>query len=388
MFSKLLAKPLYAIGLMSGTSLDGVDVAIIEITNQRGKDEYLLKYFNTYSYSKELKQKILENSSPKTSNVQSICSLNVEIGSVYVKSIKKALKEAKMVIDEIAFISSHGQTIWHNPKEMDHHASSTLQIGDANLIAYAFNKTVVYDFRPMDMAAGGEGAPLIPFIDNLLFKEKYDGAVLTNIGGIANLTYLGKKIIAMDTGPGNMLIDGAMRLLYQLPFDQDGMIASQGNVIKLLLDELMSDEYFLKPAPKSTGREKYNDLFLKEVIKKAKAFNAANSDIITTLTHLTVYSIIEACHNFLPPIKLMIIAGGGSQNKYMISLFKKIAPFEIKISDEIGLSSAAKEAMGFAILGYYRLKGLPANLPSATGANESVCLGSIILPPKGVDFND
>lgn len=384
MFSNILKQiPLYAIGLMSGTSLDGVDVAIVEIKQKENIDEFHLYSFYSHPYPLDLKNSILKNSKPSTSDVQNICRLNVEIAYFYVESINLALEKANLTSEDIAFISSHGQTIWHNPSNMDKHASSTLQIGDANVLAYAFNKTVIYDFRPMDMAAGGNGAPLIPFIDELLFKGKFNEVVLTNIGGITNITYLSDDtIMAMDTGPGNMLIDGAMHKLFNQAIDEEGKIASSGKLIPSILNELMNDTYFSQVPPKSTGREKFNDEYLKLVIKKSKIIGANNEDIITTLTHFTVHSLIDQCQKFLPPFNLMIVAGGGSKNTYMMNLLKRLANFDVKMSDEVGLNSDAKEAIGFAILGYMRLKGIPSNLPKATGAREKVCLGSIILPPK------
>ena len=370
-----------AIGLMSGTSLDGVDVAIGEYDH----GQYRLRFFLTYPYSEDLKVKILKNSSPDTSDVQAICGLNVEIGYIYVEAIKEALKQAKIPLEKIAFISSHGQTVWHNPCQRDGHASSTLQIGDANILSYAFNKPVIYDFRLMDMAAGGSGAPLIPIVDSMLFNSEKENILVTNIGGIANTTFLGKdgSVLAFDTGPGNMLIDGAMRLLFKKPFDDKGRIALDGKVLEELLAKLLSDDYFLLSPPKSTGREVYNEKYLYEAINFGLSISGAQSqDIITTLTEFTAQTIIDQQKRFFPPASKMIVSGGGIKNNYLMKRLQELFSGSVLTSEKLGINSDAKEALGFMILGHLRLLTRPGNVPSVTGAKESVCLGSIVLPPN------
>ena len=370
-----------AIGLMSGTSLDGVDVAIGEYDY----GQYRLRFFLTYPYPEDLKHRILQNSSPATSDVQSICGLNVEIAYIYVDAIKEALKQAEIPLEKIAFISSHGQTIWHNPNQKDGHASSTMQIGDANVLSYEFNKPVIYDFRLMDMASGGSGAPLIPIVDRMLFNSEKENILATNIGGIANTTFLGKDgtVLAFDTGPGNMLIDGAMRLLFHKPYDYEGKIASEGKVLNRLLEKLLSDDYFLLPPPKSTGREVYNEKYLQEAIDFGLALEGAKKrDIIATLTEFTAQTIIDQQKRFFPPTSKMLVSGGGSKNKHLMNRLRELFSRSVLTSEELGINSDAKEALGFMILGHLRLLNRPGNVPSATGAKESVCLGSIVLPPK------
>ena len=201
-----------AIGIMSGTSLDGIDVAIIDINEK----DFKTIGFITVPYQEEIKIKILECSDLEKSNVQKICSLNVEVSYLYVDAIKEALTKYEVDIQDVSFIAMHGQTIWHNPNQMDGYYSSTLQIGDPSVVAYAFNKDVVSNFRTMDMAAGGSGAPLMPYAHYLMFKHEHKKIAIQNIGGIGNITCIDEEnITAFDTGPGNMLIDGAMKILYQ-----------------------------------------------------------------------------------------------------------------------------------------------------------------------------
>lgn len=369
-----------AIGLMSGTSLDGVDVALVDLS-----EGYQLKAFITYPYSDDFKARLRRNLFNDTSTVQELCSLNFELGYIFVEGIKQLLRDTRVDLKEISFIASHGQTFWHNPNQMDGFCSSTLQLGEPSVIAYAFNKTVVSNFRVMDMVAKGSGAPLIPFSEYIIFKSEDQNIALQNIGGIGNVTYLKKKakleeIIAFDTGPGNMLIDGAMKFLFKAEYDHNGETAQKGQIIEPLLEELLSDEYFKQSPPKTTGREKYNDVFINKVIEKASGYS--NYDIIATLTAFTASSIVKGCLDFLPPIDLMIVGGGGGYNMQLMKLIKEYAPFRVITQEEYGYRSDAKEAIGFVVLGDMTLKHLPSNVPSATGAECPVILGNITPPPK------
>ena len=285
-------------------------------------------------------------------------------------------------MNEIAFIAMHGQTIWHNPDNMDGYASSTLQIGEPSVLAYKYNKTVISNFRVMDMAAGGSGAPLIPFVDYLLYKNDKKNIALQNIGGIGNVCYLKKNctiddVIAFDTGPGNMLIDGAMKLLYDLPYDEGGKIAMSGKICNEVLNEMLNDQYFEMPYPKSTGREKYNDNYLKKVISDIKKYTNKKEDIITTITAFTAYSITKEYETFLGPIDELIVSGGGSHNKYIIKLLEENLKIRVKVENR----TDAFEAFGFAILGHMTMLHKPSNVRSVTGAKKNVVLGTITFPP-------
>lgn len=382
-------KVLYGIGLMSGTSLDGVDVALVKIINKK-EPIFELIGFESVPYPVSLKERILKNSKNATSCVQEICSLNVEISKEYVKAINVLLDNIKFDSSKIDFISSHGQTIWHNPNEMGGYASSTFQIGDASTISKAFNKLVIYDFRTLDMAYGGSGAPLIPISEYMLYRTNYD-RVLLNIGGISNITYMKKNasikdVFAFDTGPGNMLIDMACMKLFNLPFDENGLIGSKGMVSEELLSVLMDDDYFKKLPPKSTGREKYSEAYLDNVLKKSKSLNLSDEDIISTLTAFTSKTIINQVETFVPSFNNgeLIVSGGGANNPYIISLLNKYKtkPYEIKTGFSLGFNSDAKEAVGFVVLGYLRIMNKPSNVITVTGANKEVSLGSIVLPQE------
>ena len=390
MLSKLRKKRiLYGVGLMSGTSLDGIDVALVKIINKK-QPIFEMVEFLSIPYTKELKEKILRNSKNETSCVQEICSLNVEISKEYVKAINMLIDKINFNIDKIDFIASHGQTIWHNPNNMSGYASSTLQIGDASTLASAFNKLVIYDFRTLDMAYGGSGAPLIPISEYYIYRTNYD-RVLLNIGGISNITYMKKNasihdIYAFDTGPGNMLIDMACMKLFNRSYDKDGLIASKGKISEELLTHLMEDDYFKMLPPKSTGREKYSESFIEDVFRKAKTFGLSNEDIVSTLSAFTAKSIINQVETFVSSFSNgeLIVSGGGANNPYLLSLLKeyKTKLYNIKTGFELGFNSDAKEAVGFVVLGYLRIMNKPSNVITVTGAKKEISLGSVVLPQE------
>ena len=370
-----------AIGIMSGTSLDGIDVCIVDI-KKNDKYEYTIKAFASFPYKEEIVNKIKEVSKLETSNVQKICSLNVEISYEYVEAIKKCLSLYKIEIKDIEFIAMHGQTIWHNPDNMGGYVSSTLQIGDPSVLAYEFNKKVISNFRMMDMAAGGCGAPLIPFVDYLLYSNNEKSIAMQNIGGIGNVCYMKKgssinEIVAFDTGPGNMMIDEATLILFDKPFDESGNIAKCGTINKEVLEELLNDEYIKRPYPKSTGREKYNTEFVNNVINKVLSSGGKKEDVISTLTAFTAYSIIYAYDNFLGDIDQVIVSGGGSHNEYMMNILKDKYHEKVIVENR----TDAFEAFGFAILGHMTLLNKPSNVPVVTNASRQVVLGNITNPP-------
>ena len=370
-----------AIGIMSGTSLDGIDVCVVDI-KKNIKYEYSIKAFISTPYSEEIVKKIKEVSNLETSNVQKICSLNVELSYEYVKAINECLSLYNIKKDDIEFIAMHGQTIWHNPDNMDGFSSSTLQIGDPSIVAYAFNKKVISNFRMMDMAAGGCGAPLIPFVDYLLYSSSEKSIAMQNIGGIGNVCYMKKnssidEIVAFDTGPGNMMIDEAMKILFNKSYDENGNVAKEGNIDREVLNKLLSDEYLKRPYPKSTGREKYNTEFVNNIINEIINNGGKKEDVISTITAFTAYSIIDAYDNFLEDIDEVIVSGGGSHNDYLMDILKN------KYKDKVIVENRtdAFEAFGFAILGHMTLLNEPSNVPVVTNAKRRVVLGNITNPP-------
>ena len=379
---KIDDKKILSIGIMSGTSLDGVDVALVEHFN----NQHTLLKFKSYPYPQELKERILKASRIETSNIRLICSVHKELGIAYKDAVLQFLIDTNTNIDDIYFISNHGQTVWHNPIEEDGYQSSTLQLGDASVLAYHFNKIVVYDFRSLDISAGGIGAPLVPIVNYLLFKEKAP-VIFLNIGGISNITYIPaskdiKDVVAFDTGPGNMLIDGLMNELYNLPYDEGGKTAFSGMVSLELLNHLLDDDYYQLDYPKSTGREKYSKEFIDKILSYSKKLNLNNEDIISTVTYLTGYVTKIQIKKYFKDFKgTLLVSGGGAFNKFILESLKDDS-YTVKTCEEENINSEGLEAYSFSILGYLRLTNQPSNLIKVTGAKDPVSLGSIILPPR------
>lgn len=365
------------IGLMSGTSLDGCDVALVEENNEKFK---LLDYV-LYPYDEGLKRKIKKNLSDETAKLSEICSLNFELPYIFKKAIDVLLEKNNLSYQDIDLIASHGQTIWHNPQGENGNIPSTFQIGSGQVLSTITGVPVAFNFRISDVVCGGEGAPLVPMFEYLCFRSD-ENIILQNIGGMGNLTYIPKNaklsdVIAFDTGPGNVMIDHFMKKLFNLDYDEDGKKACEGKVIKSIYDELIKDEYYYLMPPKSTGREKYSYENLELISKKLLFDNYSKEDIITTITEVTVYSIVYHYNKFFPNVDKIIVSGGGVHNKYIMKRLKKEFPNKVYDLEEIGLNSDAKEAMAFAVLGYLTIKRKVGNVPSATGSKKSVVLGEI-----------
>ena len=376
-----------AVGLMSGTSLDGVDVVLCDITGKDEDTQVQQLNFKTYEIPEYLRDKIRKCCSRELVPVELICSLNFELGQLFAETVKKLCEESSVNLEDIAFIASHGQTIFHIPKAFSDYVPSTLQIGEAAIIANECRTTVISNFRVMDMAVGGEGAPLVPYSEYLLYADKNQAVALQNIGGIGNVTFLPKKgdftkVIAFDTGPGNMMIDAAVQRLYGKKFDKNGEYASKGKLIPQLAEELKKHPYFALDIPKTTGREMFGEHYTYALLDNYKDYN--KDDIIFTLTWFTAYSIAYHYKKYFihhHNLDKCIIAGGGAYNDCLINLIKRELPeIEILIQEELGYSSEAKEAIAFVILGNQTYHMRPSNVPSATGARKSVILGQITYP--------
>ena len=372
-----------AIGLMSGTSVDGVDAALVEIDKKNNK--YNLVDFYTLNYSQEFKGKVKRNLSDDTAKLSEICGLNFELSTWFIKAIDELLKRNNLKYSDIEFVSSHGQTIWHNPHGENGNSPSTLQIGAGSVISARTGITTVSNFRVADVAIGGEGAPLVPGFEYLYFKSDKEDICLQNIGGIGNVTFLKKNcniddVIAFDTGPGNCIIDYFMKKYYGMDYDLDGKVASSGMVIKNILERLISFSDFLKKnPPKSTGRELYSFTNLEKLACELEFDKYDKADIITTVTEFTIYSIVYNYHHFCPSYDKVIVSGGGSHNGYIMRRLKEDLG-NVYTLDELENSkifSDAKEAFAFAILGYLTLNHLPGNVPSATGAKKATILGDV-----------
>lgn len=376
------------IGLMSGTSLDGVDACLVNINeNNNGieeKVEYKLIDYILYPYDDEFKDKLRKNLSDDTAKLSEICSLDFGLCYKFKEAIDKLLEKNNLKYCDIDYIASHGQTIWHNPHGENGLVPSTLQIGNGQVISSLTNIPVVYDFRVSDVVVGGEGAPLVPMFEYIYFKDNEKNVVLQNIGGMGNLTYIPKKasideILAFDTGPGNVMIDYFVKKYFNKDYDENGDIAMKGSVILPILNDLVDDGFIKKNPPKSTGREKYSFVNLENIAERLEFNKYDKYDIITTITEITVYSMVYNYRSFLKDIDKIIISGGGVHNNYIMNRMREEFPDIVFTLDECGMNSDAKEAFAFAVLGYLSIKGLQGNVIKSTGAKEKMVLGSITL---------
>jgi anhydro-N-acetylmuramic acid kinase len=360
-------------GIMSGTSLDGIDVAIVDI---RGRRVSTLAFRST-PYPKAVREALLSISN-STTHTAEISRLNFLLGELYADALLATCKQARIPLDSIDLIGMHGQTIFHEGapiKYLGRHIASTLQIGEAAVVAERTGLHVISNFRERDIAAGGQGAPLVPFVDQLLLGHRKNSVAL-NIGGIANITILTSGLaapaaIGYDTGPGNMIVDAlvARHTNGRQRFDRNGAIAGHASISGKLLKRLLRDPYFALPPPKSCGREQYG----REFIDKLIASKIPLPDLIATATELTARSIALA----IPRLTREVIAsGGGVHNRRLMSSLARLLPaVKISTTADYGIDPDAKEAIAFAILAYRHAHGRPGNLPSATGARRAVILG-------------
>ncbi|MHC4534900.1 MAG: anhydro-N-acetylmuramic acid kinase [Planctomycetota bacterium] len=373
-------------GLMSGTSLDGVDVGVVDITKQKVN----LLVFDVYPYPDALRSEILSLCNIESARLDNVCHYNFVLGEIFADAIIKLCSQSDISLNSIDLIGSHGQTIYHNPRGKRYSKKtirSTLQIGEPSVIAHRTGITTVADFRPRDMAAGGEGAPLAPYADYILFGRNRSSRAVQNIGGIANVTFLPRgckkdEIIAFDTGPGNMVIDGLVRLTSdgRRRFDSNGKMADRGTVNKKLLNEMLRHSFLKQPPPKSTGREEFGTSFAKKIYKQAAEKGITDSDLVATVTAFTAKSIAQAYRKFLPALpEEVILCGGGSRNNTLVEMLRRELPDTKMLStDDFGISVDAKEAVSFAVLAWATIKGLTNNVPGVTGAERPVIMGKII----------
>jgi anhydro-N-acetylmuramic acid kinase len=366
-------------GLMSGTSADGVDVAIIDFDGKKVRQIA----FGQFSYSPSFRKKIFNLFRPDSGRVDEICRMNFEIGELFADSLIKLSKKAGIKLDTIDLIGSHGQTIYHIPQQ----PRSTLQIGEPSVIAERTGIATVADFRPRDITAGGQGAPLVPYADFILFQDKRKTRALQNIGGIANVTFLpaggtAGDILAFDTGPGNMIMDRVTYLVTKggKTYDNAGKLAAKGKINSELLNQLMTHPYLGRRPPKTTGREDFGLQFSDALYANGRRKRIDPLDILATVTAFTAKTIAQAYIRFLPrKVDEMILCGGGSWNKTLLNMLQAELPgTQLRLMNEFGLNPDAKEAVSFAILAYATIHGMPNNVPSATGAKRPVVLGKIV----------
>ncbi|MFN0157300.1 MAG: anhydro-N-acetylmuramic acid kinase [Bacteroidota bacterium] len=379
------------IGLMSGTSLDGIDAVLLRVKGSGAATSFKQLAYIERPYPRGLKEVILRNSRPDTSSVDDIARLNMLLAELYADAVKRVARKARIPLSRIDLIGSHGQTIRHLPKPVKmfgKNIRATLQIGDPSVLATLTGITTVGNFRVADVAVGGQGAPLVPYFDWLTFRSRTKNRILLNIGGIANMTLLPKDcmpddVIAFDTGPGNMMLDALMQHFYRLPFDKNGKIASKGMIILELLRWMKSHSYLKRKPPKSTGREEFGKEFVGRLLKRAWQYD--KGDVVATVAQFTAFAVHDSYVRFGRKMKVdeLIVSGGGARNVYlMLALQEYFKGTVVKSADQFGVSSDAKEAICFAILANETLAGNPANLPSVTGAQRKVVLGVVAHPRK------
>ncbi|MGC1186581.1 MAG: anhydro-N-acetylmuramic acid kinase [Candidatus Acidiferrales bacterium] len=389
-------------GMMSGTSADGIDVALVRISarDPNGAGSAKIENFATIPYPAVLRRFILRIAEGERVTAGEISSLNFRIGEEFARAAGGSLRRWRVNPADVSAIGSHGQTIFHQGIARGAGAAppSTLQIGEPAVIAARTGITTVADFRPADIAAGGQGAPLVPIVDYWLYSNARVGRVALNIGGIANLTVLPagcglRDVVAFDTGPGNMVIDALVRRAThgRQKFDRDARIATRGKMIPTLLERLLRDKYFRLPPPKTTGRERYGDAYVQRLVAYPEAHRASHADLIRTATLLTPLSIADAMNYWVRPktklgakIGEMIVSGGGAHNPLiMAQLAAALGGIRVIRSAELGVPEDAKEAFAFALLAWETLHRRPSNVPAATGASRPAILGKICYAPAG-----
>jgi len=379
------------LGMMSGTSADGIDVALAEVSGAPPRLRTQLVAHASRRMPDILRKEVLRIAEGAACTSGEISQLNFRLGMAFADAAIAACKEFRVALSRIKVIGSHGQTIFHQGRPVSflgRSTASTLQIGEPTVIAAETGIPTIGDFRVADMAAGGQGAPLVPYADYLLYRDEKIGRVSLNLGGIGNLTVLPaaakpSQVMAFDSGPGNMLMDALVwhYTKKKQRFDRGALLARQGTTNPKVLKELLRDPFLRLGPPKSTGREYYGRAYFQELLRLGKKFAAAPNDLIRTTTEFTVASVVDALKRFvLKKIKIqqLIVSGGGAKNPLvMAQLTAALAPIEVMASSKLGVPEEAKEAYAFALLAYETWHRRPSNLPSATGADRAVVLGKI-----------
>ncbi len=404
-------KTMIVAGVMSGTSADGIDVALVRIgsvqdwgsrrrpvsatgTRARGHAPHTIKLLGhaEYSYAPKVRAAILAAMNAPNASVADLARLNFLLGELYADAVLSAERQFRVKAD---LVGCHGQTLYHQGEPqmfLGRKVAATWQTGEAAVVAARVGVPVVSDFRPADIAAGGKGAPLVPYLDYLLFRDPKIGRIVQNVGGIANLTAMppgasASRVLAFDTGPGNMVIDAVTEALFGKPFDRGGKIGASGRVIESVLERMLRRKFFRAKPPKTAGREEFGREFVRAFLRDCGS--APKQDAVATATALTARSIADALRRFVTPssgarrenpFREMILSGGGSRNATLVGmLVERLAPLGVglRFSDEFGLPSEAKEAVAFAVLAYETWNRRPSNVPSATGAKRAAVLGKI-----------
>lgn len=401
MLQEIREKPVRRIvGMMSGTSVDGIDAALVEVGGTSGQPEVKLLAFENRPYPEKVRKRIFELFQPETATVDKIGYLNFLLGELYARSALSVIEKAGFQPGEVDLIGSHGQTIWHRPEvceEDGYPIRYTVQIGEGAVIAERTGIPTVSDFRVADMAMGGQGAPLVPFSEYFLYRRKEETILLQNIGGIGNMTVLPadaapEDVSAFDTGPGNMLIDAVITELTggRQTYDEGGALGAKGQVNAELLSWLQRDPYYAQSLPKTTGREHFGTQYTAEILSYAREKGLSAADLAATVTDLTAWSIEDAYQRYVFPhwkASELIVGGGGSYNKTLLNfLAKRFLAYgvAVKTQEDLGWSSDAKEAVAFALLADRCIAERVNTLPGVTGAEKAVVMGKISLPASGL----
>lgn len=388
----MTGRTMRVIGMMSGTSADGIDAALVQISGAPPSLTARMEGHSHVAFPPYIRERVLRLANGAATNAAEISELNFLLGEELGRAVITACKKWRVELKDVSLIGSHGQTIFHQGAKAKYQGklriASTLQIGDLSLIAARTGITTIGDFRPADMAAGGQGAPLIPFADYLLYGDSLRGRVALNIGGIANVTVIPARarpedVFAFDTGPGNMIVDALVERTShgRAEFDRDARVALSGRTIPELLVRLMREPYLRKKPPKSTGRELFGQEYAQTLLTWGKRHFAGAEDLIRTATIFTSLSIADAFRRFILPrtrVEELIVSGGGAHNPLMMAQLAASLPgIEVVPASRFGVPPEAKEAFGFALLAYESYHGRPGNLPSATGAKHAAVLGKI-----------
>jgi anhydro-N-acetylmuramic acid kinase len=391
----MTSRPMLILGLMSGTSADGINVALARVSGAPPRLDAKLLGHTSVSFPAAIRKEIVRVAERQTITAGELSQLDFRLGELFADAALKACRRFRVSLRRVSLIGSHGQTVFHQGRAVSFYGSptaSTLQIGEPSIIAARTGITTVGDFRPADIALGGQGAPLVPYVDYLLYRDSKLGRVSLNLGGIGNVTVLPRKakssqVFAFDTGPGNMLMDALVHRFThgRQRFDKNARLASQGRSLPALLDELMRDPYLKLAPPKSTGREYYGHAYIQKLLAIGRRHRAKPADLVRAATIFTALSVVDALHRFVLPrakIDQLIVSGGGAHNPLILAQLAAALPgIDVFPSSRLGIPVDAKEAFAFALLAYETFHQRPANLPSATGARGPAVLGKISYAP-------
>ena len=376
-------------GVMSGTSADGINVAIAEIMGRGFGTKLRLLAHHEFAFPVQVRRKILSLMNAERARVADLSQLNFLLAELYAKAVRESARRAAV---KLALAGCHGQTIYHQGEAANFlgaHIASTWQTGEGSVLAARLGVPVVSDFRTADMAAGGKGAPLVPYLDYLLLRDRRRGRIVQNLGGIGNITAIPagagpENVIAFDTGPGNMVIDQITEQLFGRRYDRDGRIAAKGHVLDDVVGWAMCMEFFSRTPPRTAGREEFGREFVVAFLRRCG--RARPQDVVATATALTARSIGDALRRFVTKrgdFKDYVVSGGGANNPTLMRMIgAEVEPLGLKIrrSDDFGIPSEAKEALAFAVLAYQTWHREPSNIPSATGAKRPAILGKVSYP--------